>query len=75
MGYYVIKFLSESYKLQEDTTYSGKISTSGELYVKYQYVHYMQYNKRWYWEEPQEQKNICFKMYNSTYISGCNGRN
>ena len=29
MGYYVIKFLTETYTLQEDTYYNGKISTSG----------------------------------------------
>ena len=68
MGYYVIKFLSESYTLQEGTTYSGRISTSGELYVKSQYVNFMQYNTRWYWEEPQEQKNICFKC---TIVQTC----
>ena len=75
MEYYVIKLLSESYTLQEDTTNYGRISTSGELYVKSQYVNCMQYNTRWYWEEPQQQKNNCFKMYNSTYMSGCNGSN
>ena len=34
MGYYVIKFMSEAYTLQEETAYSGQISTSGELVAK-----------------------------------------
>ena len=66
MGYNVIKLLSESYTLQEDTTYYGKIITSVEIYIKYQYMNCMQYNTRWYWEEPQQKKNNCSKMYNST---------
>ena len=38
MGYYVIKFVSEAYTSQEDTTYDGQISTSGKLVVKAQYL-------------------------------------
>ena len=34
MGYYVIKFVSEAYKLQEDNSCVVKISTAGELVVK-----------------------------------------
>ena len=50
MGYYVIKFLSEAYTLQEDTTYNVQISTSSELVVKAQYIPSMQYKTKWYWE-------------------------
>ena len=38
MGYYVIKCMSESYILQEETTCDGQISTSGDLVVKPQYM-------------------------------------
>ena len=34
MGYYVVKFVSEAYTLQYDTTCDGQISLSGELVVK-----------------------------------------
>ena len=34
MEYYVIKFMSEAYTIQEETAYSGQISTSGELFAK-----------------------------------------
>ena len=33
-GYYVIKFMPETYTLQEETIYNGKISTAGELVIK-----------------------------------------
>ena len=32
--YYVIKFVSEAYTLQNSTTIDGKIITVGELFVK-----------------------------------------
>ena len=38
MGYYVIKFFSEAYTLQDYTTCDGKIIPSGELAVKAQYL-------------------------------------
>ena len=38
MRYYVIKFVSETYILQEDTTCNGKIISSGEIVVKTQYL-------------------------------------
>ena len=41
MDYYVIKFMSEPYTLQEKTTRDGKNSTTGELVVKSQYTNCM----------------------------------
>ena len=38
MGYYVIKFVSEAYTLQEDTTYNRQIFSAGQLLVKAQYL-------------------------------------
>ena len=38
MRYYMIKFISESYTLQEDTTCGRQIISAGELIVKAQYL-------------------------------------
>ena len=38
MGYYMIKYLSEPYKIQEDQTTYGKVSKAGELVVKVEYL-------------------------------------
>ena len=48
MGYYVIKFISEPYTLQEETMCGGKISTAGEQVLKYQYMNCMQDNTKCY---------------------------
>ena len=58
MGYYVIKFLSKAYALQEETICNRQISTSGQLVVKAQYMNYIQDNTHWYWEQTQQQQNI-----------------
>ena len=58
MGYYVIKFLSEYYSLQEDTTCNGKISKVGDLFFKSQYMSCMKYNTNRYWVKLQQQNNI-----------------
>ena len=42
--YYVIKFISRVYTLQEATTFDGEVSSSGEIVIKSQYMKYMQYN-------------------------------
>ena len=39
MGYYVIKLFSETYTLQEDTSFDGKIIKTVELFVKAKSVH------------------------------------
>ena len=41
MGYYVIKFMSEPYTLQEEKMYYVQISTSVELAVKSQYMNFI----------------------------------
>ena len=58
MGYCVLKFMSESYTLEEETTCYGKISTTGGLDVKVQYMNCMKDNTKWYWEKSQQQNNI-----------------
>ena len=47
-GYYVIKFLSEYYTLQEYTHCDVQIVTAGEPVVKLQYTNCMQENTKWY---------------------------
>ena len=37
-GFYVIKFLSEAYKLQSNKTIDGQVISAGELVVKAQYL-------------------------------------
>ena len=60
MGYYVIMFVSEACTLPEDTKCDKKISTSGELVVKAQYLCYIQSKKIWYWEYKNQQQVIIF---------------
>ena len=55
---YVIKFVSDSYRLQEDTTCEGEMISSGELFVKAQYCICMQENTNWYWEYKNQQQVI-----------------
>ena len=45
MVYYVIKLLSDAYKLQEYTTCDGLISTAANLVVKSQHMNFIQDNK------------------------------
>ena len=41
-GFYVIQFLSDSYTLQNNTTFYGQVISAGELVVKAQYLCSMQ---------------------------------
>ena len=60
MGYYVIKFVSKGYNLQDDTTCDGKIILAGELVVNVKYTNFMQKKIKWYWGQKQQQKAIIF---------------
>ena len=42
IGYYVIKFVSEAYNLQEETACNGQIISAGGLVSKAQYLRFMQ---------------------------------
>ena len=66
-GYYVIKFMSESYTLQEEKMCDGQISTAGELVVKSKYMKCMQDNTKWYWEN-YHNKTISFLPQSQLYI-------
>ena len=56
--YYMIKFISEPYTLQEETLCDEKIISDGKIVVKVQYMNCMQDNTKWYWEQSPQQKNI-----------------
>ena len=47
-GLYVIKLISEAYKLQNNTIIYGQVISAGELVVKAQYICSMQENTHWY---------------------------
>ena len=48
-GYYVIKFISEVYRLRNNTTIGLKIISAGELVVKASYIFSVQENNNFYW--------------------------
>ena len=50
-GFYVIKFISEAYALQNNTQIDWQIISAGELVVKVQYIFSMQENSNWYWKK------------------------
>ena len=58
MGYCEIKFVSESYTLQEKNTCDVKISTSSGLVFKAQYLICIQENTYWYWGYKQQKQSI-----------------
>ena len=49
--FYFIQFLSEVYRLQNNTTIYGQVIYSGELVVKAQYLCSMQESINWYWKQ------------------------
>ena len=53
-------FTSEAYTLQDNTKIDGQIITSGELFVKSQYICFMQVDTNWYWNQQPQQHVITF---------------
>ena len=58
--YYVIKFVSEAYTLQVETTWNIQIILSGELVFKAQYLIFIQEKINWYWDHKKQQQVIIF---------------
>ena len=56
-----MKYVSESYTLQYDTTCDGEIITAGGLFFKAQYLSSMKSKKKWYWGQKQQKQIICFR--------------
>ena len=50
-GYYVMKFISEAYTLENNTTTDGQIISAGKIFVKAQYLFSMQENSNCYWKQ------------------------
>ena len=71
MGYYVIKFISEPYTLQEEKMHYEQISTTGELVVKAQYMNCIQDNTKWYWEQKHNRKIYFPHTQNCISMLGC----
>ena len=57
-GLYLIKFISETYTIQNNTTIDGQVIYAGELVVKAQYICLMQENTNWYWKQQLLQQTI-----------------
>ena len=58
MGYYAVKFMSESYPLQYKCKNNGQISEYGDLVVKAQYMDCIKVNTNWYWEQSTKYNTI-----------------
>ena len=56
--FYVIKFISEAYALQNNTQIDGQVISAGELVVKEKYLFSTQENSNWYWKQHSLQQNI-----------------
>ena len=69
MGYYVIKFVSEAYTLQEDTTCYIQIMPAGELFFKAQYLSFMKEKTNWYWGQKNQQQIITYPTW--TIVHPC----
>ena len=48
MGYYVFKFLSEPYTLQDNNKFEKKVIKTGENMVKVRYLCIIKSNTNWY---------------------------
>ena len=51
MGYYVAKFLSKPYKLQDDKKVDNQVMRAGELIVKAEYINIKKSNTNWYCQQ------------------------
>ena len=55
MEYYVIKFLSEPYRLQDEKTVDKQVTKSCGIIVKAEYLSTIKASTNWYWQ-PIENK-------------------
>ena len=57
-GFYVIKFISEAYRLQSNTQIDEQVISAGELVVKSQYFCSMQENYNWHFKQQSLQHTM-----------------
>ena len=50
LGYCVVKYVSDTFTLQEEITTNGQLSKAGELSVREEYLSCMTEKTNWYWE-------------------------
>ena len=59
-GFFVIMFTSEADTLKDNTKIDRQIITSGEFFVKSQYICSMLVNNNWYWDQHPQHHVITF---------------
>ena len=59
-GFYVIQFISEVYRLKNNTQIDGQVISAGELVFMAQYLCSTKENSNWYWKQQSLQQNIIF---------------
>ena len=69
----MIKFVSHTYTLQDDTTCDKQISLVDEIVFKPQCLNCMQENTNWCWEQKNQEQVIFFNMNYCTFIYWCSG--
>ena len=58
MAYYVVKFLSEPYMLQDNKIVDKQVIMAGELIVKSEYLSIMKANTNWYWQQIRTEESV-----------------
>ena len=51
MGYYIVKYVSEAFALNEYIINDRKVSSTVELALQAEYLGILKANKNWYWEQ------------------------
>ena len=73
-GYYVIKFISQAYTPQNNTTIGGKIITADKLVANAQYLFSRKESTNWYWGQHTKQQAImvptCKILHPRLYVVG-----
>ena len=63
MVYYVVKFLSGPYTLQDYKTVDKKVIKSGELIVKDKYLSIIKANINCYWQQFGMKENVIIEIH------------
>ena len=69
MEYYVVKFISEAYTLQQKCKHNGQRSETVELVLRSKYMDFMKVNTNWYWETATKQKIIIIPTHKIVHPS------